>query len=71
MADDILGYDVTVVYPSYTRRIASFSEPHIYNEAGVPLLVVPDKTGAVHRFNMNKVDRYECKVVKKVEVQNV
>lgn len=67
MVEDIIGYDVAVVYPSYTRRVISFSEPHICNETGIPLLIVVDKNEIIHGFNMNKMDRYEYKVIKKVE----
>lgn len=70
MKDDILGYDVTIVYPSYTKHVVSVNEPHISDEGGVPMLLTLDKNGMVHKFNMNKADRYEYKIVKKEEARN-
>lgn len=63
---DIL-YEVTIVYPTYTKRMISVNEPHISDEGGVPMLLTLDRNGRVHKFNMNKADRYEYATVKKEE----
>lgn len=70
MSNDILKYDVLIVYPSYTKRLISVNEPRISDEGGVPMLLTLDENGCVHKFNMNKADRYEYKIVKKGESGN-
>lgn len=66
-----LVYDVTIVYPTYTKYVTSVNEPHISDEGGVPMLLTLDTEDKVHKFNMNKADRYEYKMVKKEEARDV
>lgn len=60
-----LMYDVTIVYPTYTKYVTSVNEPHISDEGGVPMLLTLDPKGKIHKFNMNKADRYEYGIIKK------
>lgn len=62
--NDIL-YDVTVIYPTYTKHVISVNAPNISDEGGVPMLLTLDTDAKVHKFNMDKVDRYEYRTVKK------
>lgn len=65
MTKSDLLYEVTVVYPNYTRRIVSVNEPRIFDENGVPVLFLRDSNKKIYKFNMNKVERYEYTMIAK------
>lgn len=65
MTKSDLLYEVTVVYPNYTRRIVSINEPRIFDENGVPVLFLRDSNKKTYKFNMNKVERYEYTTIGK------
>lgn len=70
MRNSDISYDVTIVYPTYTKHVISINEPRISDEGGLPMLLTLDHNSTVHKFNMNKADRYEYKMVRKEEMSN-